>query len=140
MNLTHQEIEILKLTAFGYTNIEIGDELGLSRRTVEMYSASILSKMEAKSKAHAVYIAMKNKIIKMKSTIKSSCWFTTGTGTTIGIILVDSFDEEKAYIGDASGKDESADITFIYHHGAKFPVESAKELMKLKGMPCNIEV
>lgn len=71
--------------------------------------------------------------------INGVAWFTTGTGDTIGLITLTSFDEEKAYMGVASGKDELADIFFVYDHGAKFPVEQAREIIKIKGKNLNID-
>lgn len=49
MPLTKREVDILKLLVNGYSNAEVGDKLGLSRRTVEAYRARIMLKLKINS-------------------------------------------------------------------------------------------
>src|SRR5262249_19295298 len=51
--LSRREREVLRLIAVGRTNREIGQELFLSPRTVEMHVSSILSKLDCRSRAEA---------------------------------------------------------------------------------------
>ncbi len=52
--LTDREIEILRLTARGLTNKEIGRELGISPRTVQGHLANIYGKLGVASRTEAV--------------------------------------------------------------------------------------
>lgn len=56
--LTAREREILDYMAKGGSSRLIGDKLGISRRTVEIHRAHILSKMEAANAPDAVRIAI----------------------------------------------------------------------------------
>lgn len=61
--------------------------------------------------------------------ILNSIWFTAGRHL-IGIVLIkNNVGEEKAYIGVGDGSDESIDEQIIADHGAKFPVNVAKQLI-----------
>jgi len=51
--LTRRELEVVRLVATGRTNREIGRELFLSPRTIEMHVASILLKLDCRSRAAA---------------------------------------------------------------------------------------
>lgn len=57
--LSRRELQVLRRVANGLSNEEIGAEIGLSRRTVEIYRASLLGKLGAKNTASAVLIACK---------------------------------------------------------------------------------
>jgi DNA-binding NarL/FixJ family response regulator len=61
--LTEQEKIILCNVAVGYNNSQIGKLCYISVHTVKAHIGSILKKLEAKNRAHAVYIAVKNNII-----------------------------------------------------------------------------
>jgi hypothetical protein len=63
--------------------------------------------------------------------IKHKIWFTQmNTPSTIGIIIVeDDQGEERAYLGTGTGEDQLVDAINIAEHGAKFPVELAKQVM-----------
>ena len=56
--LSMREIEILRKVARGRSNKIIGDELGISENTVKNHLKSILSKLNADDRTHAVTIAL----------------------------------------------------------------------------------
>lgn len=56
--LTEREMEVLELTAKGYTNKAIGAQLGISDRTVQGHLAHIFDKMQATSRTEAVMRAV----------------------------------------------------------------------------------
>jgi DNA-binding NarL/FixJ family response regulator len=55
---TEREMEVLSLTARGYTNKAIGVQLGISDRTVQGHLAHIFSKLQAGSRTEAVMRAV----------------------------------------------------------------------------------
>jgi DNA-binding NarL/FixJ family response regulator len=57
--LSVREIEILRKVARGRSNKIIGDELGISEYTVKNHLKSILSKLNADDRTHAVTIALR---------------------------------------------------------------------------------
>jgi two-component system response regulator NreC len=63
--LTRREQEVCTLLALGYTNAETADALSISKRTVETHRASIMSKLELKSRAELVRFAMENRLLKI---------------------------------------------------------------------------
>ena len=56
--LTARELEVLHLTARGFTNWAIGAELSISDRTVEGHLAQIYNKLAAASRTEAVMRAV----------------------------------------------------------------------------------
>ena len=62
-NLTDREIITLQYLAKGYENKEIADTIFVSTHTVKAHVSAILRKLDARNRTHAVYIAMKLKII-----------------------------------------------------------------------------
>lgn len=62
-NLTDREIITLQYLAKGYENKEIADTIFVSTHTVKDHVSAILRKLNARNRTHAVYIAMKLKII-----------------------------------------------------------------------------
>jgi DNA-binding NarL/FixJ family response regulator len=56
--LTERELEVLALTAKGYTNKAIGVQLGISDRTVQGHLAHIFNKLQASSRTEAVMRAV----------------------------------------------------------------------------------
>jgi len=52
--LTERELDVLRLTARGYTNKAIGVQLGISDRTVQGHLAHIFAKLQANSRTEAV--------------------------------------------------------------------------------------
>jgi two-component system, NarL family, response regulator NreC len=57
-DLTERELEILRLIALGHTNVEIGEQLHLSVRTVESHRAHIQQKLRRSSRAELVRYAL----------------------------------------------------------------------------------
>jgi len=62
--LSEREIEILLLICSGLSNQKIGDQLFISKRTVEKHRANILCKTNNKNTAGLVMYAIKNQLIK----------------------------------------------------------------------------
>jgi len=56
--LTVRERQVLKAIAWGLTNHEIGEVLGISQRTVEIHRSTMLGKLRARNSPDAVRIAM----------------------------------------------------------------------------------
>lgn len=65
--LTPREIEVLTLVARGFGNKEVGDVLGTAPGTVKAHVQSILSKLGAKDRTHAVTIALRRGILHLHS-------------------------------------------------------------------------
>jgi len=63
--LTAREIDILKQVAAGNANKMVADNLHISEETVKSHMRSILSKLGANDRTHAVTIAIKRGIIEM---------------------------------------------------------------------------
>jgi two-component system, NarL family, response regulator NreC len=61
---TEREKEIIRLICLQYTAQEIGDQLFISKRTVEGYRTKILEKMHVKNTAGVVVYALKHDMIK----------------------------------------------------------------------------
>ena len=57
-DLTEREVEILRLIALGHTNVEIGQQLYLSVRTVESHRAHLQQKLRRSSRAELVRYAL----------------------------------------------------------------------------------
>ena len=65
--LTPREVEVLSLVARGFGNKEVGDVLGTAPGTIKAHVQSILSKLGAKDRTHAVTIALRRGIIHLHS-------------------------------------------------------------------------
>ena len=65
--LTPREVDVLSLVARGLGNKEIGDMLGTASGTAKMHVQSILSKLGAKDRTHAVTIGLRRGIIHLHS-------------------------------------------------------------------------
>jgi DNA-binding NarL/FixJ family response regulator len=65
--LTPREVEVLSLVARGLGNKEVGGMLGTAAGTVKAHVQSILSKLGAKDRTHAVTIALRRGIIHLHS-------------------------------------------------------------------------
>jgi DNA-binding NarL/FixJ family response regulator len=57
--LTQRELEVLRLAAKGHTNRAIGQELGISDRTVQGHLANIFGKLGVSTRTEAVLLAVK---------------------------------------------------------------------------------
>lgn len=65
--LTPREVDVLGLVARGLGNKEIGDVLGTASGTVKMHVQSILGKLGAKDRTHAVALGLRRGIIHLHS-------------------------------------------------------------------------
>jgi DNA-binding NarL/FixJ family response regulator len=61
--LTHREVEVLRRVAAGKSNKLIAVELDISEGTVKTHMKSILPKLDASDRTHAVMIALKRGIL-----------------------------------------------------------------------------
>jgi DNA-binding NarL/FixJ family response regulator len=61
--LTDREKEVLSLLSDGLSNIQIGNELHLSSRTVEKHVSSLLRKTETSNRAELVRFAMEHHLV-----------------------------------------------------------------------------
>lgn len=64
LTLTQREQEVLDLLTDGLSNIQIGEKLHLSPRTVEKYVSSLLRKTETNNRAELVRFALEHNLIK----------------------------------------------------------------------------
>ncbi len=62
-DLSKRELELLRLTAQGLSNIEIAERLLLSPNTVRAHLYSIYAKIDVTSRAAATHFAIKNKLL-----------------------------------------------------------------------------
>jgi DNA-binding NarL/FixJ family response regulator len=60
---TTREIEVLQLISDGLVNREIGERLFLSEETVKSHVRSLLARLEARSRAHAVAVGFRRELI-----------------------------------------------------------------------------
>lgn len=60
---TEKELEVLNLLMKGYTNQQIGEMIHISIHTVKVYVTSIMRKLNAKNRAHIVYIIFTENIL-----------------------------------------------------------------------------
>jgi len=63
--LTRREIEVLQLIAIGNPNKLVADKLSVTEDTIKMHVKSILSKLGANDRTHAVTIALKRGIMEL---------------------------------------------------------------------------
>jgi DNA-binding NarL/FixJ family response regulator len=61
--LTEREVDVLRRIALGHSNREVGDLLAVSEETIKARMKSILAKLRARDRTHAVSIALKRGII-----------------------------------------------------------------------------
>lgn len=57
--LSKREIEVLRHVAEGHSNRRVGDLLGLSEDTIKAHMKTILQKLDARDRTHAVTIALR---------------------------------------------------------------------------------
>jgi DNA-binding NarL/FixJ family response regulator len=58
--VTNRHLEILANAARGRTNRQIGEELGISERTVRNHMREILKRLATRDRTHAVVVAIGN--------------------------------------------------------------------------------
>lgn len=63
IDLTEREQQVLDLLTQGCSNVQIGEKLHLSPRTIEKYVSSLLRKTESNNRAELVRFAMQNHLI-----------------------------------------------------------------------------
>ena len=63
LELTKREQEVLELLMKGYSNIEIGQSLHLSHRTIEKYVSSLLRKSERNNRVELIHYAMTHHLV-----------------------------------------------------------------------------
>jgi DNA-binding NarL/FixJ family response regulator len=61
--LSNREKEVLNLITTGLSNIEIGESLYLSPRTIEKYVSSLLRKTQTNNRAELVRFALEKKLL-----------------------------------------------------------------------------
>ena len=62
-DLTKREVDILRLIALGFTNVEVAQQLFISRRTVESHRARIHEKLRLSSRAELVRYALDHRLV-----------------------------------------------------------------------------
>jgi two-component system response regulator NreC len=62
-DLTEREVDVLRLIALGHTNIEIGEQLFLSTRTVETHRAHIQRTLNRTTRAELVRYALEHGLV-----------------------------------------------------------------------------
>ena len=67
-NLTHRQLEVLRLMAKGNSNKEIARDLGISENTVRVHISAIINALDATNRTEAAYSAMRLGIIPRAST------------------------------------------------------------------------
>ncbi|WP_421659433.1 response regulator transcription factor [Leptothermofonsia sp. ETS-13] len=63
LNLTQREQDVLKVLADGLSNVQIGEHLHLSPRTVEKYVSSLLKKTDTSNRAELVRFAIDHHLV-----------------------------------------------------------------------------
>jgi len=61
--LTKREVDVLRLIALGFTNVEVAQQLFISRRTVESHRARIHEKLRLSSRAELVRYALDHRLV-----------------------------------------------------------------------------
>jgi DNA-binding CsgD family transcriptional regulator/ArsR family metal-binding transcriptional regulator len=62
-NLTHREIQVLRMVAEGASNPEISDRMGISHHTVKSHVIHIFNKISANDRTQAAVWAVRNKVV-----------------------------------------------------------------------------
>ena len=61
--LSTRELEVLGLVAEGYTSKEVGRHLVVAEETVKSHITNILTRLEARNRAHAVALAIRGGLL-----------------------------------------------------------------------------
>ncbi len=62
-DLTEREVEVLQLTAEGFTNQEIAEKLFLSRKTVDTYRSRLMDKLNLQHRSELVRFALRRGLL-----------------------------------------------------------------------------
>ncbi len=62
-DLTEREVEVLQLTAEGFTNQEIAEKLFLSRKTVDTYRSRLMDKLHLEHRSELVRFALRRGLL-----------------------------------------------------------------------------
>ena len=62
--LSEREIEVLRFVAYGFTNVEIGERLYLSPKTIDTYRRRVMQKLGIDSRADLVDYALKHGLLR----------------------------------------------------------------------------
>jgi DNA-binding NarL/FixJ family response regulator len=65
-SLSAREMEVLRAVALGQSNKGIGRMLGIAEETVKTHMASVLTKLKANDRTHAVLIGMKRGMVDLQ--------------------------------------------------------------------------
>jgi DNA-binding NarL/FixJ family response regulator len=68
--VTEREIQVLELASTGKTNRLIGSQLSISEETVKMHMKSVLAKLGARDRTHAVVVALQRGIIELRRRLR----------------------------------------------------------------------
>ncbi len=63
--LTKREVEVCRELALGHTNVEVGERLFISERTVETHRTNIMNKLELKNRAELVRFAIEHGLLNL---------------------------------------------------------------------------
>ena len=63
LDLSERENEVLQLISEGFTNMEIADQLFLSKRTVEGHRQSLINKLKVKNSAELIKYAVQQNLV-----------------------------------------------------------------------------
>jgi len=61
--LSEREIQVLRLVAQGNSNMLVSEELGVTEETIKAHMSSIIGKLDANDRTHAVTIALRRGIL-----------------------------------------------------------------------------
>jgi len=80
--LTTRELQVLELIALGNGTQQVAAQLSIARETVRMHTRSILAKLSAKDRTHAVAIAVTRGILQLEEALAASAWQHPSNGWT----------------------------------------------------------
>jgi two-component system nitrate/nitrite response regulator NarL len=63
--LTPRELQVVTLVVDGYSSLQIGEQLGISKRTVDTYRANVREKLQISSNSELVRYAIRKGLIKV---------------------------------------------------------------------------
>jgi len=63
VRLSPRELQVLALTADGYTNAEIARQLDVTEETVKSHVRHLLAKLQARSRAHAITVGFRRGLL-----------------------------------------------------------------------------